>query len=105
MTAFKVPLIIRGRIIEGDDVAFGGRGGDASFTAPDVGRYLGELPLSPPSALADLYQLNFDEILDYLERLSERLTLNNPHLMEAYELSCETSGLGASILRATYDGM
>jgi hypothetical protein len=105
MTAFKVPLIIRGRIIEGDDVAFGGRGGDASFTAPDVSRYLGELPLSPPSALADLYQLNFEEILDYLERLSERLTLNNPHLMEAYELSCETSGLGASILRATYDGM
>jgi hypothetical protein len=105
MTLMKVPLVIRGRVIDEEDMRFGGRGGAAQFAAPDVRRHLGDLPLASPSALADLHALSFDEILDFLERLSERLTLRNPHLQAAYELSTQTSGLGVDILRATYDGL
>ena len=103
MSAITVPLIIRGRVISDGDVEFGGRRGAASFRAPDVGRYLDELPLSRPEAIADLYTLSFEEILDYLDRLAERLTLANPYLSEAFDLSVETSGLTPELLRTAYD--
>ncbi|MGE0830748.1 MAG: acyl-CoA reductase, partial [Hyphomonadaceae bacterium] len=105
MATFKVPLIIRGRVIEDEDIEFGGRNGAARFVSPDVKKHLADLPLATPSSLADLYELSFDDILDYAERLSERMTLANPHLRQAFELSCETSGLGDDILRATYDNL
>lgn len=101
--ALKVPLIIRGRVIEDEDVEFGGRHGGVRFFAPDVKKHLRDLPLATPSALSDLYMLEFKDILDFLERLSERLTLRNDHLQRALDLSLETSGLGEDILRTTYD--
>jgi hypothetical protein len=99
----SVPLIIRGKVIDDADVEFGGRHGGVRFTAPDVRRHLRELPLISGSGLADLHALSFEEILDFLERLSERLTLRNEHLQRALELSIATSGLGEQILRMTYD--
>mgnify|MGYP001554300811 CR=1 FL=1 len=106
MSAFSVPLIIRGRVIAGDVLTHGGRGGGVSFTTPDLADHIGELPLSAPSALADLYELSFDDILDYLEGLGERLSYGqNAHLQEAYELSVQTSGLGPDILRNCYENL
>src|SRR5690242_3657476 len=105
MARFKVPLVIRGRIIEEDDIEFGSRHGGARYSTPDVSRYLDALPLHQPSAIADLYALNFDDIIAFLDRLAPRLTLHNPHLKLAYELSVESSGLSADILRATYDNL
>jgi len=105
MARFKVPLVIRGRIIEEDDIEFGSRHGGARYSTPDVSRYLDALPLRQPSAIADLYALNFDDIIAFLDRLAPRLTLHNPHLKLAYELSVESSGLSADILRATYDNL
>ncbi|MGE0828239.1 MAG: acyl-CoA reductase [Hyphomonadaceae bacterium] len=106
MTMFNVPLVIRGRVIEDADVEFGGRGGDVRFTAPDVRKHLKEMPLSAPSALSDLYAMSFEEILDYLDELGNRLTLSqNSYLQEAYALSCETSGLGPEILKSKYTYM
>lgn len=106
MTHFKVPLIIRGAIIEDEDVEFGGRGGAASFRTPDMRKHLDALALSSPSALADLYTLSFEDILDFLSALGDRLTLGqNPHLQEAFELSVRTSGLGPDILRGTYENL
>src|SRR3546814_4666484 len=41
-----------------------------------------------------LHQLNFDDIVDYLERLGNRLDpATNAHLQEAFELARITSGL------------
>jgi hypothetical protein len=105
MSVSRVPLILRGHVIEDDDIVFEGRGGEARFTAPDVRRHIRALPLRWPSALADLHALTFDDILEFLDRLAERLTLRNPYLQAAFELSTRTSGLAPEILCATYDGL
>jgi hypothetical protein len=104
--AFSVPLIIRGNVFEGDDVTHGGRGGGLSFTTPNVSRHIGKLALTSPGAMGDLYALSFQEILDFLSALGERLTLKgNPWVEEAFELSCLTSGLSREILQPMYVNM
>jgi hypothetical protein len=103
MSKLTVPLIIRGRVIEEGELEFGGRNGAASFLTPDLRRHLADLPLARPAAIADLYSLTFEDILDYLDRLAERLTLANPHLRKAFDLSVETSGLTPELLRTAYD--
>lgn len=102
---FHVPLIIRGKIVGNADQVHGGRAGGITFTAPDVARHMGSLALSSPGALVDLYQLSFEEILDFLEELGARLNLSNPWVEEAFRLSCHTSGLGPDILRHMYETM
>lgn len=100
---FHIPLIMRGRIIDDPDIEFGARHGQVKFMAPDVKKHLAELCLDKPSALADLYSISFEEILDYLEELKERLRFDaNPYLNEAVEFSKVTSGLGENIIRRLY---
>ena len=53
MTMCKVPLIIRGEVIEDTDVEYGGRNPETRFRTADVRKYIDRLPLSAPSALAD----------------------------------------------------
>jgi hypothetical protein len=103
---YNVPLIIRGRIISDPDIEFGGRGGGTRFTAPDVKKHMTELPLSAPSSLAELYRLSFEDILQYMAELHQRMTFGqNRHLQEAFELARGTSGLTEPLLRRTYQLM
>ena len=103
---FHVPLIIRGRIIEDPDLSFGGRRSGAPFTTPDVRKHLTELALEDPAALEDIHALKSDEIFDYLDALGQELNLaSNPYLQEAYELSIQTSGLSAEIVRHLYSSL
>lgn len=100
---YNVPLIVRGRVIAGDECAFGGRGSGVRFSTPDVTAHLDKLMLTRPSAMADLLTLSFSDILDYLHALGERLALEtNVYLQEALALSIRTSGLSEPILRHTY---
>ena len=95
MANYKVPLIIRGEVIEDTEVEYGGRNPETRFRTADVRKHIDRLPLTAPSALADLYSLSFDQILDFLEQLGSRLSSKgNPHLEEALALSIRTSGLG-----------
>src|SRR3546814_16798029 len=56
--------------------------------------------------MADLHQLNFDDIVDYLERLGNRLDpARNVHLQEAFEPARITSGLADSVLRHQYESI
>ena len=81
---WRVPLIIRGEVIDEGVVEFGGRRGGATFTTPEVGKHLEQLALDRPSRMADLYSLSFDDIAEYLGRLGERLNLDtNPHMQQA----------------------
>jgi hypothetical protein len=106
MTMYKVPLIIRGDVIEDADVEYGGRKPETRFRTADVSKYIDRLPLGAPSAMADLYSLSFDQVLDFLEELGSRLSLQgNPHLQEALELSIRTSGLGEAILQDCYQNL
>ena len=54
MADFRVPLVLRGEVVEQDWVAFGGRGRGVSFEAPDPAAHVEALPLGSPAALADL---------------------------------------------------
>src|SRR4051812_42750103 len=96
-SAIHAPMILRGEIVEGADggaVEHEGRRGGARFTTPDAREHLDRLPLRAPSLMGDLNALSFDDILDFLEGVGERLDLDrNRHLQEAFELSCDTSGL------------
>jgi hypothetical protein len=101
--SFRVPLIIRGRIIDEPQVEHGGRRGGITFRAPDIAKHVGLLTLRTPSLMADLYSVSFEGILDYLVELGARLDLErNPHVQQALHLSCITSGLSESILRHHY---
>lgn len=99
----NVPLVIRGQVIEQYSETFGGRQGESQFRTADVKQYLPQIVADKPSDMSDLYSIDFDEIIDYLDRLGKLLTLeDNAYLHQAFELSRSTSSLSESILRHAY---
>jgi hypothetical protein len=102
-SAYTVPLFLRGRVITDNLVSFGTRSGAAQFEAPDMGRYVEQLPLKNPAQMTDLYDVTFDEILDVLEALGDALDVDtNAHLQEAYEASLVANVLPAEMLKNSY---
>ncbi len=103
MSAFKVPLFIRGEIIEDDWVEFGGRHSGGGFSAPDPHKYVKDLPLANPMALQDMQEVNFEEILDILEELGKNLDFDkNRYIRQAYEAGLTAAPYPASILKNSY---
>jgi hypothetical protein len=97
---YNAPLIIRGKVYDDCDQAFGGRRDGVSFYAPDAAKYASQLTLSAPSKMADLYELKFEDLVDYLYELGQRLPLSkNAYMQEALEVSCLTSGQTEPMLR------
>lgn len=106
MTHPIAPMIIRGEVITDNLIEVGGRGGDLAFLTPDAHKYIDRLPLGNPAKLADLYQLSFDDILDYAVELGGRLAFSkNPYLQEACELSYLTAPTTPSIVKGSYMGL
>src|SRR5947209_4348833 len=103
MASIVAPAFVRGRIVSDKLVSFGGRGGTASFDAPDPQSLLPSLPLRDPAALSDVHELPFDEIVSYLDELGRRLGLaDNEHLQEALERSEQWADLTAPLMRASF---
>jgi hypothetical protein len=101
--AYTVPLFLRGEVITDDLVSFGTRSGATQFEAPEMARHVDRLPLPTPMAMADLNDLDFDEILDVLEALGNALVFDtNPHLQEAYEAALLANPLPPDMLRNSY---
>lgn len=95
--------VLRGKVIETDLVEFGGRGGDITFLAPDPHKIAGQIPLASPRLMEDMYSLSFEQILDYLGELGERLRLEaNPYLQEALEYSYDTAPTTKPIMDSFY---
>ncbi len=102
MSAFRVPLFLRGELVEEDWIRFGGRTGEA-FEAPDPAKHVERLPLGSPAAMADLQALPFEEILDVLEALGRALDFEkNPYVRDAFEAGLVASNYPASILKQSY---
>ncbi len=98
--------VIRGKVIDTDLVEFGGRGGDVKFLAPDPHKIVDSLALGSPTKMADLYELTFDQILDYLGELGDRLEVRkNDYLREAREMSYATAPTTVPIMNAFFDHM
>lgn len=105
MTAPIAKAVIRGEIIDSDLVEYPGRDDIMTFAAPDPKTLVGKLTLGSPSRLADLYDLSFDDILDYLEELAARLDINtNEHLQQAREFTYQASHLTPALVDAMYGG-
>jgi hypothetical protein len=103
MEQFRVPLIVRGKVIEGDDLVFGGRKGGVRFSTPDVKKHLDTLSASDKVSMAQYQNLKVEDIADFLHELGKMLNLKtNASLRQAFELSCHTSGISRSILEALY---
>ena len=106
MADFTIPAFIRGELITDNLVEFGGRGGDASFLAPDPMTLLDRLALKNPAKMADLYDLSFEDIIAFLAEVGKRLDLStNPYLQEALENSCLVSDMTRPLLESAYGGM
>ena len=101
--AYIIPLFLRGETITDDLVAFETRSGSAQFQAPDMSKYVGQLPLKSPAEMTDLYQLSFDDILDVLGALGDALDFDsNVHLQQAFEASLVANVLPAEMLKNSY---
>lgn len=86
--------VIRGEVIDSDLIEYPGRGGIMTFLAPDPTKIVDRLPLASPGDMADLHDLRFEDILDYLEELGERLDINtNEHMQQARELTYDATPL------------
>jgi hypothetical protein len=63
-----------------------------------------DLPLRDPAALQDLQALPFDEIVDYLAALGDRLSLStNAWLGEALDRSDDTAEMTLPLMRASFE--
>jgi hypothetical protein len=104
MVDFQVPLIIRGTIIEDCEVEVIDRmGAGRSFSTPSTAKYIDRIISHSPENLADLYTITFDDIVDYLNELADRLCLDtNAYWREAFEVSCRSSNVSRSVLEAIY---
>lgn len=103
MSAFRVPLFIRGQLIENEWIDFGGRQGNAGFEAPDPHKFVDQLPLSSPRDMQDLHDISFTEILDVLEELGKNLSFDkNPYIQQAYQAGLLATNYPASILKHSY---
>ena len=101
-----VPLILRGEVFVDHLVEYPTRRGGASFAAPDVKAYLGQLPAAGPGSLMDLYELSFEEIVEFLAELGPLLDFRkNEYLNQAFELSRITSGMPTPVLERVYGMM
>ncbi len=97
--------VIRGEVIDSDLIEYPGRGGIMTFTAPDPTKFVDRLPLASAGDLADLYDLSFDDILDYLEELGERLDINtNEHMQRGRELTYDATPLPRELVDLGYSG-
>jgi len=105
MTDPIAPAVIRGEVIDSDLIEYPGRGDVITFQAPDPKKFVDRLPLASPGQLADLYDLSFDDILDYLDELGSRLDIEtNEHMQRARDLTYEAAPLPKSLVDMGYSG-
>lgn len=105
MTIPIANAVIRGEVIDSDLIEYPGRGGVMTFMAPDPMKLVARLPVASPGDLADLYDLSFGDILDYLEELGNRLDINtNEHMQQARELTYDASPVPRILVDLGYSG-
>lgn len=102
--AAVVPASIRGETVDEQLIGFPGRGGLASFAAPDPRTLLARLPLREPQGLRDLQELPFEEIVGALAALGRQLhPERNPLLQEALAHAERFGGLTPPLVRAAFE--
>ncbi|NIB41703.1 long-chain-fatty-acyl-CoA reductase [Pseudomaricurvus alkylphenolicus] len=104
-TYVKIPLIIRGEIIEDYDIEHRDRSGESTLLTPDVSKYSAQLLSDNSQSLMDLYDISYDDIVEFLCALGQRLDLDhNPYWREAFEQSKRISNLSDAVMEFYYRG-
>ena len=92
MKTYDIPLIIRGKVIDDEPVSFSARRGELEFRTPDVKKHIKQLVMRNSVNQQDLYKLSLDNIIEYLDALSYRISPeDNPHIRQAIEINALTS--------------
>jgi len=103
MTNLIGSAFIRGEVVTSNLINFGGRDGQVSFRSPDPDTIIDRLPLHDLTALKPLYDLTFDDIVDYLVELGHHMELSkNEFLQESLEYSYAMSDMTPSLLDRQY---
>ena len=99
----EVPFIVRGRLVTPGATTNEHVGAGTSFSTPDPMAVLDDL-VDPDAARShDLHALSFEQILEFLVAVRDRLDLDtNEHLQAALAASCATSNLTESVLETIY---
>lgn len=97
-----VPFVVAGRLVEGSAIEHRSRDLGITFATPALdlgalGRPRGE---RPPAA-----DMPVREIIDFLDEVSHRLSLDNPYLAEALHLCEKINNIPPSLLRRSYENL
>lgn len=102
MPTYRVPFIVRGRIIDDCVLEFGGRK-DGNFVCPDINQHLKAVLNCPLDSLMAYQETPVEEIARFLDEVGKAMSFDtNQAVQEAFELSSLTSGMTASILKHMY---
>ena len=102
MTPVTVPAVVRGELVEGPPVEFGGRAG-TGFTVADPAAVVPRLAHRDLALGRDLAALDLDEVLDWLADIGTRLDPDdNPYLREAVERSAGLADVPPELVRSNY---
>lgn len=96
----KAPFVIRGVLVEGDDVEHTSRDLGATFTTPtlDLDRVIVSRSELPP-----LLDVKLSEIIDFLVETGEALALDrNPHMQHCLDLLSATNPLPRRVVENLY---
>ncbi|WP_424186298.1 acyl-CoA reductase [Actinokineospora sp. G85] len=95
-----VPAVVRGELVEGPLVGFGGRG-ETGFAVADPAAVVPRLGTRNLALSRELAALDLDEVLDYLAELGARL-VDNKHLDEAVERSAGLADTPPGLVHSNY---
>ena len=99
-----IPMILRGKIITDNLIEIPGRSGTITFDTPDAHKYIDQIPLGDPGKMSDLYTISFEDILDFLHEVGEKLDINsNEYMQQARNLTYEAHPLTKPLIDRFYD--
>lgn len=103
MSAFSIPAIVRGELIEKPCVPYPAAGGAPAFDAVDPGAILERLPLGKPGTMQELQSVPLEEILEILAETGRHLgNAGRRHLEAACAAGVAVGGYPASLLRQSF---
>ncbi|WP_198543180.1 acyl-CoA reductase [Pseudofrankia sp. BMG5.36] len=96
----KVPHVIRGRVVWGEDVEYASRDFDVPFVTSRIN--FNEL-ITPRTEQGPAFDVSLTDIIDYLVEVAQHLELGrNPYLQESLELTAQVSQMPRRMIENTF---
>jgi hypothetical protein len=96
----RVPHVIRGKVVWGDDVEYASRDFGVPFVTPRI--QFNEL-ITPRTEQGPAFDVPLTDVIDYLVEVAKHLELaRNPYLQESLELTAQVSQLPRRLIENTF---